>query len=271
MNLDKRLNKSEKYLINRNLRLLKALLERIIGMLVTGEMGPKTFNWIQMQIATQVEEYINEFKQYLSKETLSIFSLSSKAAYESINMPFKGVPTNAMLWFNSNFLSFEETIMRNYAGALMRKIENTITAGIISGTPTDVIAKILAKEIPPNAKRRVQVMVRDQLGLAMQHGIWQTYQEHQDIIQAYRWSGPQDKRTTKWCKNRYKLTQQEPWTYNQIQKFIKTNPKKIKGREIRADHGTFLHPHIQCRHRLLAIPKSPKLVVNKGIKEVLRE
>ncbi|ABR31307.1 hypothetical protein Tmel_1460 [Thermosipho melanesiensis BI429] len=239
-------------------------------MLVTGEMRQKTFNWIKLQIEAQVDEYIKEFKKYLDKETLSIFNLSSKVAHESINVPFRGVPTNVMVWFNNNFMNFEDTIMKNYAGDLMRKIENTITAGIISGTPTDVIAKMLIKEIPPNAKRRVQVMVRDQLGLAMQHGIWQTYQEYQDVIKAYKWSGPQDKRTTKWCENRYKLTQKKPWTYEQIQKYIQTNPKKLKGKEIRADHGTFLHPHIQCRHRLLAIPESPKVVVNEAIKEVLR-
>ncbi|MBB6061894.1 hypothetical protein HNP65_000316 [Thermosipho japonicus] len=267
MNLDKNLNRIERRLIQRNLSLLKQLLERLIGLLMTNEIGTRTLEWLKIQIQQQTESYISEFEKYLNKELLNTFKLSSKLAHSTINQPFSGVPSNAMLWFNENFMSFEHTVMKNYAGDLMRIIENTLTAGIISGTPNDVLAKILIKQIPPTAKRRITVMVRDQVGHAMQQGIWRTYVEYEEVIDKFKWSGPSDSRTTAWCANRKKLTQEEPWTKNEIERYIETNPRKLKGLEIRADHGTFLHPHIQCRHRLLALPKPAKLIGNQFLNQ----
>ncbi|OOC42446.1 hypothetical protein XO08_07830 [Thermosipho sp. 1074] len=239
-------------------------------MLITNQIGIRTFEWLKQQIELQINAYIQEFKEYLDRELVETFTLSSKIAHETIKLPFNGVPTNAMLWFNENFMNFEKTIMKNYAGDLMKTIENILTAGLITGTPPNIIAKSLMQQILPTNKRRITVMVRDQLGNALQQGIWKTYQEYNEVIDKYKWVGPKDKRTTDWCKNRKKLTNENPWTFEQIQRYIETNPKKLKGLEIRADHGTFLHPHIQCRHRLLAIPKSPEVVVSETIKSLKR-
>jgi len=263
MDLYKNLNRTENYLLNRNLALLKDFLNKIVGMVSTGEIGGKTFDWIKWQIEFQGQEYINEFRPYLSKELQKIFEQACRTAGESIGDMFGGIPTNAMLWFNENFLPLADTTMKNYAGDLMRTIENILTAGIISGTPTDVLTKILAKEIPQTAKRRVEVMVRDQIGNALQQGIYKTYKEYEDVIETYRWVGPSDNRTTKWCRNRKQITNEEPWTKEEVEKYISQNPQTLNGLEIRANSGTFLHPHIQCRHRLLAEPVSKKLFVGQ--------
>lgn len=255
----------EKQLVNKGLRLTRSFLTDLSGLVATGELGRRSFDWIQMQIATQINEYVTLFQNQIEPELLKLFEWAVREAHSDLNIAFRGVPVNTISWFHENFLSMERTIMRNYAGELMQKIENTLLPALITGTPADEVVKILIKEIPPATNRRIEVMVRDQLGHAMQQGIWKTYEQYEDAIQAYKWVGPSDRRTTKWCKNRKELTSHKPWTAEEVQKYISSNPLKLQGKEIRARHGTFLHPHIQCRHRLLAIPKLTKIIVREAI------
>lgn len=260
-----RLIRLEKALVNKGLRLTNQFLRKLAGLLVTQEIGTKTFEWLRAHIQAQIGEYVTTFQQQLEPELLELFEWAVREAHSDLNIAFRGVPVNTISWFHENFLSMERTIMRNYAGELMQKIENTLLPALITGTPADEVVKILIKEIPPATNRRIEVMVRDQLGHAMQQGIWKTYEQYEDAIQAYKWVGPSDRRTTKWCKNRKELTNHKPWTAEEVQKYISSNPLKLQGKEIRARHGTFLHPHIQCRHRLLAIPKLTKIIVREAI------
>lgn len=254
MDLEKVLPKLEKKLVNKGLRLTKNFLNALATATLTGDIGLRTFDWLQVHIASQVNEYITQFQNEVEPELLNLFKWSVQDAHDTLRIAFSGIPVETLNWFENNFLTLERTVMKNYAGELMTKIQNTLLPALITGTPADQVAKILMKEIPPAANRRIEVMVRDQLGHAMQQGIWQTYKKYEDVIQAYKWVGPSDRRTTIWCRNRKKITNEKPWTKEEVERYIQTNPLTLEGLEIRSRNGTFLHPHIQCRHRLVAIP-----------------
>lgn len=259
-----RLIRLEKALMNKGLRLTNQFLRKLAGLLVTQEIGTKTFEWLRAHIQAQIGEYVTTFQQQLEPELLDLFVWAVKEAHSDLRVAFRGIPLDTLGWFHENFLALENTVMRNYAGDLMRKIENTLLPALITGTPADEVVKILLKEIKPTANQRIPVMVRDQLGHAMQQGIWRTYERFQDVVEGYRWVGPSDRRVTKWCRNRKEITREQLWTPEEVQRYIATNPQRLKGKEIRARHGTFLHPHIQCRHRLLAIPKRVYAFVREG-------
>jgi len=255
--------KLERSLVNKGLKLIKEFLRNIAGLVATGEIGLGTFDWAKRHIETQLNEYVKIFREELDKKLLSLFEWSIREAHADLNIAFRGIPVDTLTWFHENFSKLEETVMKNYAGDLMRKVENTLLPALITGTPADEVVKILRFAAGATSLNRISVMVRDQLGHAMQQGTWRTYERYQDIIEGYRWVGPSDNRTTEWCRNRKNLTRRKPWTHAEVQKYIRTNPLKLCGKEIRARHGTFLHPHIQCRHRLIAIPKPVQMFVRR--------
>jgi len=241
----------------------KKILNELSGMLATEEIGAKSYQWLEAHFQQQMNELQAKYTTSFAKYSSIMFEQGLKQAFTDVHSSFHGIPVEVLGWYDTTFKTMQETILRNYTADMMRTIKNTIMVGIVTGTPPDVLAKIIKKQIQPTAKRRITVLARDQLSLAMQNGIYQGYKQHEDVIKAYQWVGPLDKRTTTWCENRQLLTKEKPWTPKEVERYIEENPRTIKGKEIRASHGTFLHPHIQCRHRLVAITKSITAIVKE--------
>jgi SPP1 gp7 family putative phage head morphogenesis protein len=116
---------------------------------------------------------------------------------------------------------------------MIQLAKKRIVLGMMSGESYDEVAKDLQKMIPANAHRRIPVMVRDQSSRIYQESTKACYIKHKKLIKEFRWEGPLDNRTTPICRARQ---ENNPYTLEQMERM---NP----------------HPHVQCRHRWVAVVK----------------
>ena len=123
--------------------------------------------------------------------------------------------------------------MQNYNEDMIQMVKKRLALAILNGEDYLTVQKDLLKKIPKDGKRRIKIMVRDQVGRIYQYSTNRFLDDHKDLIQEYRWMGPLDKRTTEICRNRQ---MHNPYTYED---FKRLDP----------------HPHIQCRHGWVAVPK----------------
>ncbi len=123
--------------------------------------------------------------------------------------------------------------MYNYNEDMIQLVKKRLALAILNGESYFTVQKDLLKKIPQNGKRRIKVMVRDQIGRVYQYSTNDFLDRHKDMIKEYRWMGPLDKRTTVICRDRQ---MHNPYTYED---FKRLDP----------------HPHIQCRHGWIAVPK----------------
>ncbi len=261
----KALNKVENAFVREQLKKLAQHLEKIEKYMQDKAITKKDAEYMRRDTWKAIKDFIEEYKVDLGDITRTVYFKAGSQAGAELGAAFRGIPKESLEWFEKNFLPMQETIMKNYAGDLMRIVENRLAVAIMNGDNIYRVTRDLLKEIPNSGKRRITVMVRDQLGRAMQMGIYNTYKVHEDVIKAYKWVGPSDGRTTKWCRNRKALTAKKPWTPEEIERYIRKNPKKLGGLEITDPRtGSFLHPHIQCRHRLVVVRRSIKAIVKSS-------
>ena len=123
--------------------------------------------------------------------------------------------------------------MQNYNEDMIQVIKKRLALAILRGEDYLTVQKDLLKTIPKDGKRRIKVMVRDQVGRIYQYSTNKFLDDHKGMIKEYRWMGPLDKRTTEICRNRQ---MHNPYSYDD---FKRLDP----------------HPHIQCRHGWVAVPK----------------
>lgn len=259
MEMYRLLNKLENEFVRKHLRRLIKYLERLDKLKAEQKITLKGYKTVKTQTQKAIREFIKEFSKEDKALLKFMYRKGWQIAYEDLQIGgnFSGIPRNALQHFDKYFLQQQQTIMKNYTADMMRLIENQLSVAIMNGESYTRIIKNLQEQIKTTAKRRVKVMVRDQLGRAMQMGIWNGYKENQDRIQYFLWIGPNDERTTEWCKNRKRLN---PWEPEVVFRLEKENPITYKGLEIRDPKtGSFQHPHIQCRHRWVAVSKGSDL------------
>ena len=125
--------------------------------------------------------------------------------------------------------------MQNYNEDMIQMVKKRLALAILNGEDYLTVQRDLLKRIPKDGKRRIKVMVRDQVGRIYQYSTNRFLDDHKDLVRQYRWMGPLDERTTEICRNRQ---MHNPYTYED---FKRLDP----------------HPHIQCRHGWVAVPKIP--------------
>jgi|GEM_PF-2534542 len=211
----------------------------------------KTLKWKEKQLLSIMSSLKTELTPELQKLLTEVYKFGFNGAMDTLGISgsFTSVHKEALQALKQTGLKF----MGNYTKDMIRVAQNHLYSAILTGEKYDDVVARLKKRIIPNAKRRIEVMVRDQVGRTLQVATWNSYKSHMSLIDHFDWVGPSDKRTTEYCRNRKKLN---PWTPEEVQKLKKTNPKKYKGLLITDPNtGSFLHPHIQCRHVLVARTK----------------
>lgn len=227
---------------------------------------PKTLRWREKQLV----EVFDNLKKDLSPLVRELFELVYKETrldvLDVLGERPSGLPTihkKAINVLNQSGL----THMYNYTNQMVTEARELLYAAILTGESYDQTFERAIKVIPQNGIRRIDFMVRDQTARIMQYSTFFTYQENKDLIRYLDWSGPSDDRTTEWCKNRKRLN---PWTLNQVEELIQKNPKTYKKLKIRDPNPklnmSFLHPHIQCRHRFVVTSQRRAKAINKTSK-----
>lgn len=259
MEMYRLLNRLENTFIRKHLKRLLKYLERLDKLKADKKITLAGYKTVKAQTQKAIREFVEEFAKE-DKELLRYMHRKGwQIAYEDLQMggKFSGIPRNALKHFDKYFLKQQETILKNYTADMLRIVENQLSVAIMNGESYVRVINRLKDQIKRAAKRRVEVMVRDQIGRAMQMGIWNGYKENENRIKYFLWIGPNDDRTTDWCKNRKRLN---PWDPEVVFRLNKENPVSYKGLEITDPKtGSFQHPHIQCRHRWVAVSKSEDL------------
>ena len=237
--------------LKRNLRRLVNHLEELKKLRSSKTVTPKSLKAMQ----ERTKKAIREFARGFAKESKKLQKAIYKNAWElqlrrlGIKATFQGIPKRSLQLIDTG-LSY----MRNYTADLVRIAQNELAVAIMNGDSYERVINRLLEKIPSNGKRRIPVMARDQIGRVMQQASYDSLKDHEDRIAYYLWQNPLDDATTDWCRNRVELN---PWSVEDVQRCIDSNPTTFKGREITDPKtGTFLHPHIQCRSILTAVSKS---------------
>jgi SPP1 gp7 family putative phage head morphogenesis protein len=200
----------------------------------------------------RIKKYQESLKGDLRKTSFDTIQLTSIHVLEELGLSYERLPKKYKDFLGKTFFDMQSVFIESLGANAMNEARNILAVGIINGESISKVAKRLSKVTQQNLYRRMQVLARDQIGRVMQESVWNVYQNNEDKIQSFRWIGPEDKRTTKYCHNRDMMTEEKPWTMAEVKRLKEKNPMVYKGREITAKGFTFLHPHMQCRHRLIA-------------------
>lgn len=249
------LNRLEKEISGVQLGSLRKVLKRLDMYQSQKLMTKSLANELRAAIKQELTRYVQEYKDNLFKMSVKAYKAGAATAMSDLGSTFHGVPKQAVKWLETVYKPLTDSTATNLMADTLRILQTATMLSIINGVSVYETTKLIKKLIWKRSKRQIQVAIRDRIGEAMQMGIWHTYRDNSDSIAGYIWAGPDDKRTTNYCKNRTIITQKKPLTEAEIKQLIKDNPRRYKGYEITAPYGTFLHPHIQCRHRLLAVTK----------------
>ena len=176
-----------------------------------------------------VRQWYGENSKIYKKFMKGIYGIGWKQAGESLNLSatFSTIPDISPL------IDGGLIFMKNYTVDMEILIKKRLALGMLDGQTYAEVAKDLEALIPANAHRRIPVMVRDQSSRIYQESIEKRYLKEKKLIKEFRWEGPLDKRTTPICRARQ---EGNPYTLEQMERM---DP----------------HPHIQCRHRWVAVPK----------------
>lgn len=192
---------------------------------------PKTMKTKLLRARERLKDFQREVENLVGEKAKEVFFGTLKDVADELRM---GVNLDAVSGKALAVLRDHAfTACENYAEDILKNVRTQLYLSLINGESySDAYGRI--KPLG-NARARPQVMIRDQLSLIHQKAILEGYGSSghpQDF--EYWWTGPDDERTTEVCDER---KAGNPYTWEQV-----------KDMEI--------HPHIQCRHRWRALPKT---------------
>ncbi len=254
------LNEIEEDFVKKVVKSQKAYLDDLAAKLASGRtLTPKTLEWKIKTAKERLGMLRRDLKVFYSDAFDKTFDRFLKMGAEQIGMDkinFEAVPYGQFKTLKDAGLEY----MINYSDDMYKKVKSQLYVSLMNGESyTDAWLRIKPFG---NERARPKVMIRDQMSRVAQRAIEASYKasgKPQDFM--YYWTGPDDARTTKECKERKRGN---PYTYEQMK-------------------GMDYHPHIQCRHRWTAKPidkpvevKKEKpaekdAIINDPLKELSRE